>query len=40
MKKPDFVKNQLNQVQHTINDLKSSSSSSDQASKVLLSYLT
>ena len=40
MKKPDFVKNQLNQVQHTINDLKSSSSSSDQVSKVLLSYLT
>ena len=41
LKKPELIENQLSKVKITINDLKSSSSSSsEEASKVLLSYLT
>ena len=39
LKKPELIENQLSNVKLTINDLKSSSSSSEEASKVLLSYL-
>ena len=39
LKKPELIKKQLLDVKSTINDLKSSSSSSDQASKILLNYL-
>ncbi len=40
LKKPDLIDNQLAQVNKTINDLTSKTSSSIEASKVLLSYLT
>jgi len=40
LKKPELIENQLLNVKLTIDDLKSSSSSSEEASKVLLSYLT
>ena len=40
LKKPELIENQLSNVKLTIDDLKSSSSSSEEASKVLLSYLT
>ena len=40
MKKPNLIKEQMSVVKNTINDLKSSTSASDQASKVILSYLT
>ena len=40
LKKPDLVEKQLLDVKTTINDLKSPSSSSDVASKILLNYLT
>ena len=39
LKKPELMNKQLSDVKSTINDLKSSSSSSDEASKILLSYL-
>tara|TARA_Y100000590_G_scaffold238489_1_gene268273 strand:- start:1243 stop:2373 length:1131 start_codon:yes stop_codon:yes gene_type:complete len=39
LKKPNLVKNQLIEVKKTINDLTSTTSSSNEASKVLLSYL-
>ena len=39
LKKPDMIKNQLLKVKLTINDLTSKTSSSEEASKVLLSYL-
>ena len=39
LKKPKLIENQLLNVKLTIDDLKSSSSSSEEASKVLLSYL-
>ena len=39
MKKPNLINDQLNHVKQTLNDLKSPTSSADQASKVLLSYL-
>ena len=39
LKKPELIENQLSNVKLTIDDLKSSSSSSEEASKVLLSYL-
>ena len=39
LKKPDMIKNQLLKVKKTINDLTSKTSSSEEASKVLLSYL-
>ena len=40
LKKPDLVEKQLLDVKTTINDLKSTSSSSDVSSKILLNYLT
>ncbi len=40
LKKPDLVNNQLIQVKKTLNDLTSKTSSSNEASKILLSYLT
>ncbi len=40
MKKPSLIKEQMSFVKNTIDDLKSSTSASDQASKVILSYLT
>ncbi len=40
MKKPILIKEQMSVVKNTIDDLKSSTSASDQASKVILSYLT
>ena len=40
LKKPELIDNQLLNVKSTINDLKSSSSSSEEASKILLNYLT
>ena len=40
MKKPNLIKEQMSIVKNTIDDLKSSTSASDQASKVILSYLT
>ena len=39
LKKPELIEKQLLNVRSTINDLKSSSSSSDEASKILISYL-
>ena len=39
LKKPELIENQLSNIKLTIDDLKSSSSSSEEASKVLLSYL-
>ena len=39
LKKPDLVKNQLIEINKTLNEIKSSTSSTDQASKVVLSYL-
>ena len=38
--KPNLIKEQMSVVKNTIDDLKSSTSASDQASKVILSYLT
>ena len=40
LKKPDLMKEQILQVKKTIDDLTSETSSSNEASKVLLSYLT
>ena len=40
LKKPELIKKQLFDVKSTIKDLKSSSSSPDEASKILLNYLT
>ena len=39
LKKPELINRQLSDVRSTINDLKSSSSSSEEASKILLNYL-
>ena len=39
LKKPELVKNQLFEINKTLNEIKSSTSSTDQASKVVLSYL-
>ena len=39
LKKPELIENQLSNVKLTIEDLKSPSSSSEEASKILLSYL-
>lgn len=39
LKKPDLIKNQLFEINKTLNEIKSSTSSTDQASKVVLSYL-
>jgi len=39
LKKPYLVKNQLLEINKTLNEIKSLTSSTDQASKVLLSYL-
>ena len=39
LKKPELINRQLSDVSSTINDLKSSSSSSEEASKILLNYL-
>jgi lipid-A-disaccharide synthase len=39
LKKPELIESQLSNVKLTIDDLKSSSSSAEEASKVLLSYL-
>jgi len=39
LKKPELMQKQLLDVKSSINDLKSSSSSSDEASKILLNYL-
>ena len=39
LKKPDLMDRQLSDVKLAINDLKSSSSSSEEASKILLNYL-
>ncbi len=39
LKKPELTKKQLLNVKSTINNLKSSTSSSEEASKILLSYL-
>ncbi len=40
LKKPELMNKQILDVRSTINDLKSSSSSSEEASKILLNYLT
>ena len=40
LKNPEIIETQLSKVKLTINELKSSSSSSEEASKVLLSYLS
>ena len=40
LKKPELIYNQLTIVNSTINDLKSSSSSSEEVSKILLNYLS
>ena len=40
LKKPELIERQLLDVKSTIKDLKSSSSSSDEVSKILLNYLT
>ena len=40
LKKPELMNRQILDVRSTINDLKSSSSSSEEASKILLNYLT
>ena len=39
LKKPELVEKQLSDVKSTISNLKSSSSSSDEVSKILLNYL-
>ena len=39
LKKPELINRQLSDVSSTINDLKSLSSSSEEASKILLNYL-
>jgi len=39
LKKPELIDNQLTNVKSTINDLKSSSSSSEEVSKIILNYL-
>ena len=39
LSKPDLIKEQLDQVDKTIKKLKSNTSSSNEASNVLLSYL-
>ena len=39
LKKPDLIKNQLFEINKTLNEIKSSTSSTDQASKIVLSYL-
>ena len=39
LKKPELIENQLSNVKLTIEDLKSPSSSSEEVSKILLSYL-
>ena len=39
LKKPELIKQQLIQVNKTINELRSNTSSSIEASNVLLSYL-
>ena len=40
LKKPELIEKQLSEIKSTINELKSSTSSSEEASKVLLSYLS
>ena len=40
LKKPELMNKQILDVRSTINDLKSSSSSSEEVSKILLNYLT
>ena len=40
LQKPKLIKKQLSDVKSTINNLKSSSSSSDEVSKILLNYLS
>ena len=40
LKKPELIEKQLLAINSTINDLKSYSSSSEEASKILLNYLT
>ena len=40
LKKPELVEKQLFDIKFTLKNLKSSSSSSDEASKILLNYLT
>ena len=39
LKKPDLINEQLKQVNRTIEELRSTTSSSNEASNVLLSYL-
>ncbi len=39
LKKPELIKKQLSDIKSTINDLKSSSTSSEEVSKILLNYL-
>jgi len=39
LKKPDLIERQLIDIKYTLNSLKSSSSSSEEASKILLSYI-
>ncbi len=39
LKKPELINRQLTDIRSTINNLKSSSSSSEEASKILLNYL-
>ena len=39
LKKPELIFEQLKQVNKTINELKSATSSSNEASNILLSYL-
>ena len=40
LKKPELIDQQLSAIKLTIDDLRSSTSSSEEASKILLSYLT
>ena len=40
LKKPELIEKQLLDIRSTLNDLKSSSSSSEEASKILLNYLS
>ena len=40
LKKPELIEKQLSEIKSTINELKSSTSSSEEVSKVLLSYLS
>ena len=39
LKKPELIDKQLLDIKNTIQDLKSESSSSDEAAKILLNYL-